>query len=46
MTSQRFEEIREKKRQIERVHTEFKAIFEAGESDDEPNEPPAEIAEP
>lgn len=35
MTSQRLEEIKEKKRQIERVHREFKVFFEAGESDEE-----------
>jgi len=33
--SQRFEEIKEKKRQIERVHREFKVFFDAGESDDD-----------
>jgi len=35
VTSQRLEEIKEKKRQIERVHREFKVFFEAGESDEE-----------
>ena len=45
MTSQRYEEIREKKRQIERVHSEFKAIFDAGESDEEPEEPPTDTAD-
>lgn len=38
--SQRLEEIKEKKRQIERIHREFKVFFEAGESDDEQEEPP------
>lgn len=34
MTSQRIEELKEKKRQIERIKQEFKVFFEAGESDD------------
>jgi hypothetical protein len=45
MTSQRFEEIKEKKRQIERVHAEFKVFFDAGESDEEPEEPSADTGD-
>lgn len=43
VTSQRLDEIKDKKRQIERVYKEFKVFFEAGESDYELEEAQPEV---